>query len=178
MTSGGEDSGFADICVHGEDGKVLFIVECKTEGREYSKELKNTETYGRQLFTYWQQERNCNYFVLYTAKLSDGKIQYDTESVDCSDDSILLYKDTHTVEELYKCWDETYEKRFCGDAIFRDDSVAYNIGVKPLRKRDLKDFSAFIRKAWKNSCVRKSFMCRIPMLKNWYSSMPAISVRI
>ena len=152
MVSGGEDSGFADICVHGEDGKVLFIIECKTEGKEYSKELKNTENYGGQLFTYWQQERNCNYLVLYASKLSGNNISYDTESVDCSDDpniltlakkddSIHLYKDANTVEELYECWDETYEKRFCGDVIFRDDSVAYNIGVKPLRKCDLKDFS-------------------------------------
>lgn len=35
-------------------------------------------------------------------------------------------------------WDETYEKRFSGDVIFRDDSSAYQIGVKPLRKADLK----------------------------------------
>jgi len=152
MTSGGEDSGFADICVHDSEGKILFIVECKTDGKEYSKEYKNTESYGGQLFTYWQQERNCKYLVLYASKLLGKDVNYDTESVDCSDDlnilalakkddTIHLYRDAHTVEELYECWDETYEKRFCGDVIFRDDSVAYKIGVKPLRKRDLKDFS-------------------------------------
>lgn len=152
MITGGEDSGFADICVYGDDGKILFIVECKTAGKEYTKELNNTINYGGQLFSYWQQERSCKFLVLYAVNFADDKLVYTTESVDCSDDlnilalakkddSILLYKDAHTVKELYTAWDETYEKRFCGDVIFRDDSVAYNIGVKPLRKSDLKDFS-------------------------------------
>ena len=152
MSSGGEDSGFADICVYGDDGKILFIIECKTAGREYTKEHNNTINYGGQLFSYWQQERSCKFLVLYAADFAVDKIVYTTDSVDCSDDlnilalakkddSILLYKDAHTVEELYNVWDETYEKRFCGDVIFRDDFVAYNIGVKPLRKSDLKDFS-------------------------------------
>lgn len=119
MTSGGEDSGFADICVHDSEGKILFIIECKTEGKEYLKEYRNIDQYGGQLFTYWQQERNCKYLVLYASKLIGKTVSYDTESVDCSDDaniialakkddSILLYKDSHTVEELYECWDETY----------------------------------------------------------------------
>ncbi len=152
MISGGEDSGFADICVYSDEGKILFIVECKTYGREYTKEYNNTMNYGGQLFSYWQQERSCKYLVLYGSDFADDKLIYSIDSVDCSDDlnilalakkddTILLYKDAHTVEELFSCWDETYEKRFCGDVIFREDSVAYNIGVKPLRKRDLKDFS-------------------------------------
>lgn len=150
MISGGEDSGFADICVYGNDGKVLFIIECKTFGRKYAKEYSKTLNYGGQLFSYWQQERSCKFLVLYASDFEDGKLTYTTDSVNCSDDlniltlakkddSILLYRNAHTVEELYTVWDETYEKRFCGDVIFRDDSVAYNIGVKPLRKSDLKD---------------------------------------
>ena len=55
--------------------------------------------------------------------------------------SVLLYKNAHTVEELYTVWDETYDKKFCGNIIFRDDSVAYQIGEKPLRKIDLDDFT-------------------------------------
>lgn len=57
------------------------------------------------------------------------------------DPSILLYRDAGTTEDLFTVWDETYDKRLCGDVIFRDDSQAYQIGVKPLRKVDLKDFS-------------------------------------
>lgn len=150
--AGGEDSGFADICVYGNDGNTLFMVECKTAGKEYDKEYRNIEIDGGQLFTYWQQDDSCKYLVLYASDLKNGSVVYSTESIDClddpniltlaeKDDSIHIYKNSHIVEDLYECWSETYEKRFCGDIIFRDDSVAYNIGVKPLRKRDLADFS-------------------------------------
>ena len=144
--------GRADICVYAQDGKMLFIVECKTFEKEYDKELKNTLNDGGQIFSYWQQERSCQYIALYASDFLDGKIEYQTESIECKDDnniaslakkdsSIHLYANAHTVEELFFVWAETYEKRLCGDVIFRDDSVAYNIGVKPLRKKDLRDFS-------------------------------------
>ena len=145
-------SGFADILVKDKEGKTLFIVECKTAGNEYKKEYNNTLNDGGQLFSYWQQEGNCKWLSLYASDFDEKKVSYITETIDCSDDanilasakkddSILLYKDAHTVEDLFTVWDETYDKRLCGDVIFRDDSKAYQIGVRPLRKADLKDFS-------------------------------------
>ena len=148
-----QKSGRADICVSDKNKKMLFIVECKTFGAEYNKEMKNILSDGGQLISYWQQERGCRWLVLYASNINgNNDIEYTTDSIDCSDDenilnlakkdsSILLYKNAHTVPELYEAWKETYEQRFSGDIIFRDDSVAYNIGVKPLRKKDLKDFS-------------------------------------
>lgn len=148
-----QKSGRADICVSDQNGKMLFIVECKTFGSEYNKEMKNVLSDGGQLFSYWQQERSCRWLVLYASNINGSNcIEYTTDSIDCSDDenilkfakkdaTILLYKDAYTVSELYDAWKETYEQRFSGDIIFRDDSVAYDIGVKPLRKKDLKDFS-------------------------------------
>lgn len=143
--------GRADICVYDTDGKTLFIVECKTAGIEYKKEYNNTVSDGGQLFSYWQQERSCRWLALYASEFNGTEIEYTSDSIDCSDDanilasakknsSVLLYDSAHTVEELYTAWDETYDKRFCGDVIFRDDSIAYRVGVKPLRKADLKDF--------------------------------------
>ena len=148
-----QKSGRADICVSDQNGKMLFIVECKTYGSEYNKEMKNILLDGGQLISYWQQERGCRWLVLYASNINgNNEIEYTTDSIDCSDDknilnlakkdtTILLYQNAHTVSELYEAWKETYEQRFSGDIIFRDDSVAYDIGVKPLRKRDLKDFS-------------------------------------
>lgn len=148
-----QKSGRADICVSDQNGKMLFIVECKTFGSEYNKEMKNILSDGGQLISYWQQERGCRWLVLYASNINDNnEIEYTTDSIDCSDDenilnlarkdtTILLYRNAHTVSELYETWKETYEQRFSGDIIFRDDSVAYDIGVKPLRKKDLKDFS-------------------------------------
>ena len=145
-------SGFADILVKDEDGKTLFIIECKTDGAEYKKEYNNTLADGGQVFSYWQQERSCKWLALYASNFDGKKVSYTTDSVDCSDDanillaakkdsSIRLYKYAHTVEELYSAWNETYEKRLCGDVIFREDSQAYNIGVKTCQKKDLVDFT-------------------------------------
>ena len=148
-----QKSGRADICVSDQNGKILFIVECKTYGAEYNKERKNILADGGQLISYWQQERGCKWLVLYASNINgNNEIEYTTDSIDCSDDdnilnlakkdnTILLYKNAHTVQELYEVWKETYEQRFSGNIIFRDDAVAYEIGVKPLRKKDLKDFS-------------------------------------
>lgn len=144
--------GKADICVYDKNGiDILCIIECKTEGAEYSKEINNMKSDGGQLFSYWQQERSAKWLALYSSTLLSKQILYKTDSVDCSDDAnilelakkddtILVYKNAHSVTELFSVWDETYEKRFCGDVIFREDTQSYNIGIKPLRKKDLIDF--------------------------------------
>ena len=144
--------GRADICVTAPDGKMLFIIECKTIDKEYQSEYRKIKADGGQLFSYWQQERSTQWLVLYASDYEEGKVIYQTDSIDCHDDqnilltaqkdsSIKLYQNAHTTEELFDVWDETYEKRFCGDVLFRDDTIAYQIGVKPLRKGDLKDFA-------------------------------------
>ena len=144
--------GKADICVYDKNGvDILCIIECKTDGSEYAKEMNNMKSNGGQLFSYWQQERSAKWLVLYSSTLLDGQVSYKTDSIDCSDDAnilelakkddtILVYKNAHSVTELFCVWDETYEKRFCGDVIFREDTQSYNIGIKPLRKKDLIDF--------------------------------------
>ena len=151
----GHDSkgGKADICVYDESGKeMLLIIECKTYGGEYSKEKKTLEEDGGQLFSYWQQERHTKWLALYASDLKDGKIVYENNIINCSDDSnlillaekddtIKLYKNAGTVEGKFEVWSETYGKDYCQDIIFGADTVAYQIGVKPLRKKDLRDFT-------------------------------------
>ena len=145
--------GKADICVYDESGKeMLLIIECKTYGSEYSKEKKTLESDGGQLFSYWQQERHTKWLALYASDLKDGKVVYENNIINCSDDSnlillaekddtIKLYKNAGTVEEKFEVWSETYGKDYCQDIIFGADTVAYQIGVKPLRKKDLRDFT-------------------------------------
>ena len=84
---------------------------------------------------------------------SSNDIEYITDSIDCSDDENIFkilrgkmlpffFIRMHTqLQNFMMRGKKTYEQRFSGDIIFRDDSVAYDIGVKPLRKKDLKDFS-------------------------------------
>ena len=147
-----EKGGFADILVKDMEGKTLFIIECKTWGKEFDKELGKTKIDGSQLFSYWQQEESGKWLVLYTSDLKDGTIIYKAPTIDCSDDanilllakkdkSLRLYRDAHTVSEKYEVWKETYANLIHDDLVFSEDSVAYKIGVKPLRKKNLRDFT-------------------------------------
>ena len=144
--------GRADICVTDTSGNMLSIIECKTWGKAYDKALNNTKNDGAQLFSYWQQEQSCKWLVLYASDLKDGCIVHKASTIDCSDDanivllskkdkSIKLYRDAHTTSAKYEAWKETYGSQIHDDLIFSEDSVAYQIGVKPLRKKDLRDFT-------------------------------------
>ena len=131
-----QKSGRADICVS-SGGKVLFIIECKTAGPEYNHELANMLADGGQLFSYWQQENSCQWLMLYASDFVDGKLKFDAASVPSSKE---LYRDADTVPERFKVWRDRYDKKFFGDVIFHDVTKAYQIGVPPLRKNNLKDF--------------------------------------
>ncbi|MBQ9455407.1 MAG: N-6 DNA methylase, partial [Thermoguttaceae bacterium] len=144
--------GRADICVSDPSGKMLFIIECKTWGKQFEDNLNKTKNDGGQLFSYWQQELSCQWLVLYASDLKSGSIEYKALTINCSDDaniallsqkdkSIKLYRDAHTAPDKFEVWKETYACHFHDDLIFSRDSVAYQIGVKPLRKKDLRDFS-------------------------------------
>ena len=153
--------GRADIIVYKSENtsdekqnksKVLFIIECKKFGDEYKKEFKNTLNDGGQLFSYLQQERSCEWLVLYASDYVDGNIIYKTNTIKCTDDpnivllanhddNISLFKDAHSNVELFNIWNETYDKQILDDVVFSEDTVAYQIGIKPLRKKDLIDFS-------------------------------------
>ena len=146
-------SGRADICVCNPDGVLLFIIECKTYGKEYDNALRDTKNDGGQLFSYWQQEGSTQWLMLYTTDLSSSdKIVHKAVVVNCSDDkniellaktdkSIKLYSQAHTAYERYEVWAETYDGYLHDDIILSDDMVAYQIGAKPLHKRDLLDFT-------------------------------------
>lgn len=144
--------GKADICVYDADGKnMLLIIECKTFGTEYNKERKQTLADGGQLFSYWQQERSTKWLALYASDFNNGNVIFENEIINCSDDNnlielarkdetLLLYQRAYSAREKFEVWKETYQQTFYRNLIFGDDTVAYHIGVRPLRKSDLKDF--------------------------------------
>lgn len=148
-----QKSGRADICVYNEDRTaMLFIIECKSAGREYSKAWKNTLNDGAQLFSYWQQEQSTKWLCLYASDFVNGEVCYKTTIINCSDDknieelakkdkSIKLYSSAHSAQDKYLVWKETYNLQILDNIIFSTDTIAYDIGIKPLRKKDLKDFS-------------------------------------
>ena len=147
-----QKGGRADICVYAPDGSMLFIIECKTYGKEFDKYLKKTLADGDQLFSYWQQERETKWLVLYASDFMEHKIIYKAPTINCSDyksvlegaktdKSILSYQTAFTKEQLYEVWRETYSCKIYGDLIFSGDSRAYQIGIKPILKKDLHEFT-------------------------------------
>jgi hypothetical protein len=148
-----QKSGRADICVMNETGNdILAIIECKTYGTEFENELKNLKADGGQLFSYYQQEQSTKWLILYATGFVDNKLEHQTNTISVFDTekvlekftknkSIKLYDDAHSKEKAFEVWKETYEQKIYGDLIFVDDTIAYNIGEKPLRKKDLKEFN-------------------------------------
>lgn len=145
--------GKGDILVKNENGeKTLFIIECKTFGQKYAEALKELQYDGGQLFSYWQQEKSTEWLSLYCSDLKDEQVIYLDNIIHCVDDAnivktankdnaILLYKDSFTVPDLFKTWQETYGGQLSKGLIFSEDTQAYKIGQKPIRKKDLKDFT-------------------------------------
>lgn len=144
--------GKADIQVKDDEGKSLLIIECKTAGTEFNKEKKNTEEDGGQLFSYWQQEISTRWLALYASDWNDDKLSYKCLVINCTDDAniakmaekdndVKIYTNSRNDKERFEVWEETYQKQWLDDVIFNEESQAYNIGIPPLRKKKLKDFT-------------------------------------
>lgn len=125
---------------------LLFIVECKTYGNEFDNALKTLKNDGGQLFSYYQQERSTKWLMLYASDIDNDKVLhqvstvpvFDTEEVILKakkDKSIKLFESANSKEQAFKVWKETYQQKLYDDLIFSDDTIAYNIGEKPLRKK-------------------------------------------
>lgn len=145
--------GRADICVKDNyNNSNLMIIECKTYGTEYRKALETLKADGGQLFSYLQQERSTKWIALYTSSYINGKLSYKNDIIATFDDlnilelakqdpTMKLYENAHSVNDLFLTWKETYGSKMWEGLFFGEDTSAYNIGVKPLRKKDLKDFT-------------------------------------
>lgn len=148
--------GKADILVRDENGHVLLIIECKTAGMEFNKEKKNTEEDGGQLFSYWQQENATRWLALYASDWKDDALAYKCLVINCTDDAnitkiaekdkdVRIYANARNDKERFEIWSETYQQQWLDDVVFSDESSAYQIGVPPLRKKQLRDFTPYDR---------------------------------
>ena len=144
--------GKADIQVKDDEGKSLLIIECKTAGTEFNKEKKNTEEDGGQLFSYWQQEISTRWLALYASDWKENALSYNCLVINCTDDAniakmaekdndVKLFSKARNDKERFEVWGETYQKQWLDDVIFNEESQAYKIGIPPLRKKKLRDFT-------------------------------------
>lgn len=148
-----QKGGRADICVMNSTGNdLLFIIECKTYGYEFDKELKTLKADGGQLFSYYQQDKSAKWLMLYASNFENQKMLYQIKTIPVFDTedilekskknkSIDLYEKSNSKEKAFETWEKTYDKKMYDDLIFPEDTIAYNIGEKPLRKKDLKEFN-------------------------------------
>jgi type I restriction enzyme M protein len=114
----GASGGWLDILVK-KDNKTFLMIECKTWGKEFEKEFKNLEKKGGQLFTYFQNDKNADFLVLYTSKFNEknNKIEYKNEIVKIK----TLHKDSANVKEFFENWNKKTEK----NGIFEFTALPY-----------------------------------------------------
>jgi type I restriction enzyme M protein len=120
-------SGRLDILVE-KDWKAFLMIECKTWWSEFEKEFKNMQKNWWQLFTYFQQDRNTDYIMLYA---SNENLEYKNEIIRIEES----YKETSNVADFYTRWNKFTKQ----NGIFDDWVKAYDFESKALTLNDLKD---------------------------------------
>ncbi len=152
---GGQNkSGKTDIFVRGKNKKALIIIECKTFGYEFNKEMERMRENGGQLFSYYQQDKSAKFLCLYTSQFVDDKIENkyklvytedkkeEIENQNSTEQIITFSKATH-VKELVEVWKYKVQNNiineFEDEGIFEEYYLEYQPGVGPLKKSSLKE---------------------------------------
>ncbi|MDR2177087.1 MAG: N-6 DNA methylase, partial [Treponema sp.] len=126
--SGHGHSGRLDIFI--KNGKKAFLmIECKTFGKEFDKELAAIQKNGGQLFTYFQNDTNTNYLMLYSSRLLNGEIEPKSEIIKIED----TYRTAGNIEDVYNRWNKITYK----NGIFDEWIGPYEFQNKLLTKKDL-----------------------------------------
>jgi len=122
-------SGRLDILVS-KNKKSFLMIECKTWGKEFDKELSNTYKNGGQLFTYFQQDNNAEHLILYTSNFNKEKIAYKNEIIKIEEDC----RKTGNVSDFYDRWNKLTKN----NGIFDDWVLSYEFKNRALTLKDLK----------------------------------------
>ena len=124
-------SGRLDICVN-NDGREYLLIECKTYGKEFNKELSNTKKDGGQLFTYFKFENKASIIMLYASKLDNQEIIFQNEIIKIEDN----YR-TGSAKDFYERWNKITKD----NGVFDDWVKPYDFVSKALTLNDLKDIT-------------------------------------
>jgi type I restriction enzyme M protein len=123
-------SGRLDILVSKDDDSAYLMIECKTWGTEFEKELKNLEKNGGQLFTYFQQDKNADVVMLYASKIDGKKVEYKNTIVKIEED----YRQAGNVKDFFERWNKLPKS----NGVFDSWVTPYEFQSKALTKNDLK----------------------------------------
>jgi len=148
----GASGGKSDVCVYDKEKKSLIIIECKTWGDEFEKEKQKMQNHGGQLFAYLTNDKNTKFLVLYASRIYNNDIEYENLILHIKDreedlkknirqieeENIKLYRDANNKSELFEVWKESFNLYFHFNGIFDDDTNAYSLELKAIKKKNLK----------------------------------------
>jgi len=132
--SGHGTSGRLDICVNRNDGSPYLLIECKTYGKEFNKELARIHKDGGQLFTYFQLSGcKADVLMLYASEFKSNNFICTNEIIKIEDE----YR-SGEVKDIYEKWNKLTKD----NGIFDFWVQPYNFQSKALTKEQLKEIKA------------------------------------
>lgn len=129
--AGHQNSGRLDICVTHTEGSEYLLIECKTFGKEFEKELSRMKKDGGQFFTYFKFSNKPTILMLYTSQVVNNEIVNINEIVKIEE--IHKFGD---VNDFYNSWD----KKTFQNLVW--ENLPYNANIKKkFTKADLKELN-------------------------------------
>lgn len=122
-------SGRLDILVK-KNNRAYLMIECKIWGQEFDKAFKKLQKDGGQLFTYFQQDRDVEYLMLYASNFDGKEINFKNEIIKIEEH----YREAGNVKDFYDRWNKLAKQ----NGIFDDWINAYEFQSKALTRKDLK----------------------------------------
>lgn len=129
-SAGHGTSGRLDICVTRDDGTEYLLIECKTYGKEYDKELARMNKDGGQLFTYFKFSNKADVVMLYASELQGKRIVHKSDIVKIEED----YR-TGDVKDFYDKWNKLTKD----NGVFDSWVQPYSFESKALTINELED---------------------------------------
>ena len=132
--SGHGTSGRLDICVNRNDRSPYLLIECKTYGKEFNKELARIHKDGGQLFTYFQLSGcKADVLMLYASEFKSNNFICTNEIIKIEDE----YR-SGEVKDIYEKWNKLTKD----NGIFDSWVQPYNFQSKALTKEQLREIKA------------------------------------
>lgn len=128
---GHKDKGRLDVLLK-KDGVAWCLIECKTYGTEFKKEIDRVLNGGSQIFSYYAQDRTPILMGTYCSEIIDDKIEYEFYQI-----STKKLDKVGSINDIYKSWD----KKYVENGIFADNIDPYESEDFNLRKADLKELN-------------------------------------
>lgn len=147
-SAGHGTSGRLDICVTRNDGTEYLLIECKTYGKEFDKELTRMKKDGGQLFTYFKFSNKPDLIMLYASELRASEVVYQDEIVKIEEN----YR-TGDVKDFYKTWNKKTYQNIVWENLPYNSNARKGFTKKDLRELDeqgskkiFNEFASILRK--------------------------------